>query len=737
MATNRGPIRREELLSGSFDHTRRARRTAAAIESRVLFTRNETRRALAAFLLGEATDYRRGFDDYLSGLRERATGRETFRAADLERFVDQWESLLPSEPELRASIAKQIATRVPLAPGTTPRALAALAADDGRKVAELVAAAPQPAGADPGPPTLSVVDEVEPVTTWRRLAGGEELFAAGSEPDAVYFVISGHLRAEGDGVGGSGAATEFRRGDVCGETAMLTGEPRMAAVFAVRDSELLCIPQATLLDAARRHPDVLLRLTRAMAAQLRVGTASSGARTAHGRAIALMPAHEGAPVADVAARLATALSTMGATLHVAQQDVVRRIGEAAIAGAGAEESELIAWLSEQETEQEFILYECHETGSPWARRAARQSDRVVMVAEASRLPLAALPQIPGLARDPVVDLLLVQPDNRRYPEGTERWPQPGAPGMTLHWRAGDEAQVRSVARRLGGRGIGVVMSGGGARGYAHIGAIRALEEAGIEIDVWGGTSMGALMAGGFSLGRSAGTMQTNARRSASRRHLLDFTPPLAAVARGKRVTDLMHRETEDLRIEDLWRGYFAVATNLSRSELALIDSGSLWFAIRASIALPGLYPPVPSPGGDLLVDGALMNNLPIDVMRARDDIATVIAINVSPVRESTTRWEYGPYVSGWRLLARALRLPVRGRVPGIVSTLMRATLARSSSAARNPEFLANADLIIEPSVARFAILDFSACDRLVAAGYEGAREALAASPLDFRFEQRG
>src|SRR5690606_12446049 len=160
--------------------------------------------------------------------------------------------------------------------------------------------------------------------------------------------------------------------------------------------------------------------------------------------------------------------------------------------------------------------------------------------------------------------------------------------------------------------------GGGARGYAHLGVLRALEARGVPVDVVGGTSMGALLGAGIALDRDSAELTERALTIAAKRSpLIDFTLPFAAAATGGKVTRLLQRECGDARIEDLWRPYFCMATNLTRAESQVIDRGFAWEAVRASIAIPGLFPPFLRDGSDVLVDGGVMNGLPADVMRER------------------------------------------------------------------------------------------------------------------------
>jgi predicted acylesterase/phospholipase RssA len=286
-----------------------------------------------------------------------------------------------------------------------------------------------------------------------------------------------------------------------------------------------------------------------------------------------------------------------------------------------------------------------------------------------------------------------------------------------------------LARRLAGCAVGLVLGGGGARGFAHIGVLRAIEEAGVPVDVIGAASMGAVVGAAYALDRTGPEMEALAATFASRRRLLDPTLPLTSFLASGKVTRVLRELYGEARIEDLWRPFFAISSNLSKSEPMVHRGGLLWEAVRASSAIPGTFAPM-LVDGDLVVDGGVLNNLPIDVMRETVETGVVIGSNVVPARvggrEGRRPYRFGPSVSGFRVLLSRLPFGPSLRAPGLLSILTRSTEIGSAWRARSASFRRHADLLVEPAMGRFRILDFDAWREILAAGEESGREQVRA-----------
>lgn len=185
-----------------------------------------------------------------------------------------------------------------------------------------------------------------------------------------------------------------------------------------------------------------------------------------------------------------------------------------------------------------------------------------------------------------MELVLLHNLDTVSPSGTSRWLDERDLHTHPHVRYKDQPQMERLARRVAGKALGVVLSGGGARGFAHVGVLRAMEEQGIEIDLIGGTSMGSLIGGMYATDRGLGVMVELAERFANPKRLFDYTLPLTSLMASKKVTQVIHEVFGDISIEDLWRPFFCISSNLTRAETVIHRHGSLWNSVRASICCP-------------------------------------------------------------------------------------------------------------------------------------------------------
>jgi len=580
----------------------------------------------------------------------------------------------------------------------------------------------------------TMLREIEASVTWEALPRGATLFEQGQAGDRAYILVSGRLQASvRDTAGGENVAGEIVRGEMVGEMAVFTGEPRSALVRALRDSELVSLDRAAFERLIAKYPQMLLALTRLVIHRLR--EAQSGRRQdSPVRTIAVIAAGPDVPLADFARRLTVALSEFGATTHVSAADLDRHLGTPGLARTPPDDpsaARIPSWLDEQEMHHRFVVLETDMTASPWSMRCVRQADRILVVGRAGDDPApgAAERVLTGAGEAPCLvpaSLVLLHPPDTRLPSGTRQWLEGRHLLRHNHIRAGDPEDVARLARFIAGRAIGVALGGGGARGFAHIGVLDAFKEAGISVDMIGGTSMGAVVAAEYALGWDADTM-------ARQNEIIfggwgrDLTLPLLSFLGGRKSKARLAACIGDVQIEDLWIPYFCVSSNLSRARLEIHRTGLLRRGIRASASLPGVLPPVVS-DGDLLVDGALLRNLPADIVRDLGGDGTIVAVDVSADSDLHYGHPYDDAISGWRIAWNRLSpFAPKVVVPSIAAVLQRSA-ELASVAMQRDALLRGIDLYVRVPLTAFGLLDFDRAPEIIAAGRRAARQALARWP---------
>jgi NTE family protein len=288
--------------------------------------------------------------------------------------------------------------------------------------------------------------------------------------------------------------------------------------------------------------------------------------------------------------------------------------------------------------------------------------------------------------------------------------------LRIQVRDGEASDYCRLARLISGTGRGLVLGGGGARGLAHLGVLRALEEAALPIDFVGGTSMGAIVAAGLAMGLNSAEIDAQTTGFFGRQNpLSDYTLPYIALTRGARVDAGLSAQFGRAQIEDLWLPYFCVSSNLTTIDALIHRRGCLTDALRASIAIPGLLPPFCAPEG-VLVDGGMMNNLPADVMSAMQR-GPVLAVDVGSdlaFQAARSRTWHG------RLIRRLLRAP--DDMPSIAPVLLRA--ATVSGDARTIMAVRQATVVLKPNLAGVDLRAWSSFKATSRLGYLCVKEAI-------------
>ena len=546
------------------------------------------------------------------------------------------------------------------------------------------------------------LDQLAAAVDRQHVPANEWLFHLGDPSDAIYVIDSGRFEA----VGADGhAIREMASGDSIGDLGLIAGAPRSAGVRAIRDGVVWRIAADTFSDVLDKTPQLQSAMLRAMARMLQNSRSASISR---GRRVIGIVSTGDAVAAPIVDAIVTRLGRYGKTAVVAPP--------VKTTAAALRHADLVEGFSETldqaEHSNDWVLVVADRgSGDLWRRYVVAQSDRLAVIVDTPRPP-EAFDRLD--TQGPVHLVTLVEPD--------PSWWDLLDP--VSHHRADDDG-FGALARRIAGRSMGLVMAGGGARGLAHFGVYEELTRAGIVIDRFGGTSVGAIAAAGFAMGMDPREAIDHAHEIFAQSNPLgDYTIPAVALMRGGRVDSLVQRFTSGVLIEHLPNGFFCVSADMITGDQIVHRRGPLGVAVRASMSIPGLMPPVQH-GRQILVDGGLLNNLPADVMCADPD-GTVICVDL--------RRKYVPS-KGFGLLPSFLQPPgfVRRLVTGtnvplppVQETLLRAfDLAASRGNLRE---LPRVAAVLEPDVSAIGPLDFKKIDAALEAGRIATRAALEALP---------
>jgi NTE family protein len=548
-------------------------------------------------------------------------------------------------------------------------------------------------------PIFSGLDELalaalEQKLEWFSLPGGAPLFDIGDRSDAMYVLKNGSL-----GVFGHDAKDLLQRvaviaaGETVGEVGLIADQPRHVSVRALRDSELLRLARVDVEDLLARYPQAMWSSVRvAMQRVLAHRTHTPSAP----RTFALLPHDAGVDACAFAEELRIALSGFGAC---------------AVVDAAKARHQLSEWFSALESRVQYVIYLADGNSEEWRALCVRQADCLLLLANAAS-PASAWPE--GACEDAEQalhrprHLVLLHLESLLF-GAAQRWLDVAPNAQHHHVR--QRADTARVARLLAGRGIGLVLSGGGARGFAHIGVIKALREAGITIDRVGGTSIGAIIGAGIAADWTTEEMIAVYKRAfVDGKPLRDYTFPWIAMVTGRRSAHLLREAFGRRDIADLVLPYFCVSANLTSGKIDVRRHGPLWLWLRASSAIPGILPPVLH-HGEVFVDGAVINNLPVDVMRAQG-VGEVIAVDISADDILHAKVEEYASPSWWRLFVER-KLHQR---PHIFSILLRSGMVNAEVASIERRALTS--LLLTPPLHNIELLNWRAYKQAIQAGYD-------------------
>ncbi len=557
----------------------------------------------------------------------------------------------------------------------------------------------------------TTMSAIERELTLVVLPGGAPLFHQSEPADAIYLVASGCLGVFRHGEEGEEPVliAEITPGNLVGEMSLLSHTHRTRSVAALRDSEVWRLARSNFDSLTSRHPEALPTLMRNVAVRNATGPVK---RRRQPRTFALLPTGDHVPSARFAVMLSNALGRLGERVQMLGSD---------------SQHEEPDWFARCEMDASFVLYRADPSLTPWTELCLRQADCLVVVRtgdddEPTRVPFEIEATEPGAVFRRRRELVLLHEGRDPRPGSTAPQLAGGMYGQHHHVRLDIHGDFDRLARLITGHAVGVVMAGGGARSFAHIGVVKALRASGVPIDLTGGTSMGAIVAAAVAARWDDRELLERFRASfVDFNPLSDYTMPFVSLFGGRHISALLRKAFGETDIEDLVLPFYCATANLTTASADIHTVGRLWRWLRASVSLPGVVPPF-NDTGQVHVDGGVIDNFPVRTMRRLGrgltigiDMETGGALSAGAgVEESWSAWEFFRRLF-WK---RKETLPI----PSIVRILLRAALV--SSTARAMEDRTAADLLIVPPMEQYDLLDWTKFDAAIEVGYRSGMEAL-------------
>ncbi len=538
---------------------------------------------------------------------------------------------------------------------------------------------------------LEALTALQSVSATRHIAGGEVLVHQGDDADALYFVESGRFRVV---INKNRIVAHIETGEAVGELAFFADGQRTADVVAMRDSIIREVSRKAFDDIAVRYPELNAAMLKLVSERLVVATArTSSILSSHPRVIALLPAGTSTLPDGFLMRMAEAFDAV-----VRPDTPVVPIDRATSEAADAHEYQ--SWLAEQEARGAYVLID--GSGSEdWGQMVCRNADALVMVARpgpTNPQPNAMEDAAMGWIAEPQRTLLLLRTSADKQISKSGEWIDPRRPKLHHHVALDSDADFHKVARFLTGRAVGVVLAGGGALGCAHLGVIKALRQADIPIDFIGGASAGAAMGGAIARGMTVEeTLDQMEAMFIQAKAMKRLTLPLYSLL-DPTVFDSELRSRYGTRdIADQPINFFGVSTNLSNNGLHIHRRGPLWECVRASGSLPTILPPFIDKDGNILVDGGVLDNIPVKVMHGLKAGPNIVVSLGDPHEIWRTDVEYDDIRGRWSLLKDVmLRRKRKAEFPSIVEIMSRSMVVASRMASK--EMLGDQDILVNPPI---------------------------------------
>lgn len=664
------------------------------------------------------------------GLDPFDTGEIVLVGDDLERFAPQWAYLVPDDPTTCAIIAHDFISNYELVYSRATQLRTALHLDTdtvkqayedryGETIEDAMSDREQTL---PRRVTrMSWIDEmtayrIERELEWVDLKPKERLFAS----DTLYVVVSGQVRVSEDAVGEEDIVFFAGRGTIVGDRAMLGGDDFLATITAIRHAQLVKLTRASFYKLHSNHPQIMMGLIKAL-----VNGTTRPDDLPSMRAVAVLPLHDSQQVDTFMSNLRMELTKMVDVLQLsaAQLDEQLYVGASQALGNKSLSQPVVSWLRERESLHDLVVYDLSDDDVDWARQAVQHVDRILLVADTGHsYEVTEIEKylLTGLAVK--IDLVLLHPHKNALPSGTRHWLERRKIDFHHHVAVDDANDARQLTRRFIGQSVGLALGSGITRAHSYCGVMRALTEPGISVDSIAATSFGSIPAAMMAMKADHQKCVEAMKRVLGT--LEDRTLAVTSLVSGRRLSKALRDIFGDTRLEDLWIPLTLVSFDATHAAENLHQRGLVRDAIRASLSIPGVFPPVVRHKEALLIDGSIINPLPVNVVR-RSINGTIIAVDCSVIEADHPQFDAVEDVSGWQLFWNRVNPLVSDKIdsPNIVELMSRMAVVAGCGQVNRQ--LAQADVSIRLPLENFAFFDSDGSQQIEEIGYRVTRDMIA------------
>lgn len=555
--------------------------------------------------------------------------------------------------------------------------------------------------------------------TQRKLLSGDYLVKEGDSCEHLFLILHGRLKICEKQADGSFTTFEIGAGEFFGDSALLTDNIIHASAFAIRDSMILALSKTDFQYFMDKHPEHMRTFVKQSIYRMRQPLS----KTESLHTFCLCPA---ATSKNLRLFTKTFCDHLGAqsVLYLTEYNLNSLLKNSGLDPQNISDDRLSHWLNELENQYQFVIYEANHSASEWTRLCLRQADKILLIASSSEsYQLNEAEQFIFKYAHASKELVVIQPQTVLLPTHTDSWLQQRYVKAIHHVVLEEPTTIARFVRYLTNQAHAVVFGGGGARGYCHIGIYKALVECQIPIDCIGGCSSGALIGALISMGLSAQEIQERIEAYVTKnKRLLSYTLPIHSFRSGKTLSkSLQQLVGTDCLSEDLWLRYFCISTSLSHLDTKMHTSGTLWKNIRASISIPGIFPPISTNDNELLIDGAVTNNLPVDLMENFSNHGKIISAKVSGVSKHNSTAIPDGWLSPWSSIRDQLKLRSLPTLPEVIMESIMLSGSRHQT-----EMTYRAHFHIECNAKSYNPLNFKPIRELIDLGYQTTMQAMEA-----------